>query len=214
MTAASRFFKGQPVWAIPTSANHTEPRQARATAPPGGCMGQTEMRIMVSTGADGPGAGRIRRRSILGGAMLALALASCSFDITPTATDEIKAVSTSEAAAAASLISAYRVAHGLPAVTVDARLNDAAEFQARAVAQAGKLSHGSFASRMSEFGIRGAAAENLTAGPATITEAVTRWKASPGHNANLLMPEARRIGLARADTAGHYGRYWALVLGQ
>jgi hypothetical protein len=29
-----------------------------------------------------------------------------------------------------------------------------------------------------------------------------------------LMPEARRIGLARADANGGYGRYWALVLGQ
>ena len=159
-------------------------------------------------------AGLPRLRPVLAGAVLALALAGCSFDIASTATDAVKGVSTNEAAAAASLISAYRVAQGLPAVTVDARLNEAAVFQARAVAQAGTLSHGAFASRMNEFGIRGAAAENLTAGPTTIADAVARWKASPGHNANLLMPEARRIGLARADADNRYGRYWALVLGQ
>ena len=172
------------------------------------------MKFMMVTGTGRQGGKRARLNPFVAGAALALALSGCSFDLTPTATDEIKAVSTSEAAAAASLISAYRAAHGLPAVTVDGRLNDAAEFQARAVAQAGKLSHGNFTSRMGQFGIRGAAAENLTAGPTTIADAVARWKASPGHNENLLMPEARRIGLARADTAGRYGRYWALVLGQ
>lgn len=178
-------------------------------------MGQRyDMVTRVSTQADRPRAGRIRLRSALAGAALCVALAGCSFDLAPTATDEIKALSTDEAAAAASLISAYRVANGLPAVTVDARLNEAAAYQARAVARAGRLSHGAFASRMGEFGIRGAAAENLTAGPGTVAEAVARWKASPGHNANLLMPEASRIGLARADTGTGYGRYWALVLGQ
>jgi hypothetical protein len=28
------------------------------------------------------------------------------------------------------------------------------------------------------------------------------------------MPQARKIGLARADANNRYGRYWALVLGQ
>ena len=119
-----------------------------------------------------------------------------------------------DAAQAASLISAYRVSQGLSPVVVDGRLNKAAEYQARAVAGAGQLSHGSFGSRMGEFGIKGYAAENLSAGSSTVDGAIGRWKASAGHNSNLLMPEARRIGLARADAQGGYGRYWALVLGQ
>jgi uncharacterized protein YkwD len=65
---------------------------------------------------------------------------------------------------------------------------------------------------MATFGIRGKAAENLSAGVASVEDAVAQWKASPGHNANLLLPEVKRVGLARADTAGGYGRYWALVL--
>jgi uncharacterized protein YkwD len=176
-----------------------------------GGSGRRAICIPTAAGADRRGR---RTRSVLAVATLALALAGCSFDLTPSATDEVTAISTSEAAAAASLISAYRVAHGLPAVSVDSRLNDAAVHQARAVAQAGALSHGDFTARMGRYGIRGAAAENLTAGPGTVSEAVARWKASPGHNENLLMPEARRIGLARADAANRYGRYWALVLGQ
>ena len=84
-------------------------------------------------------------------------------------------------------------------MVVDGRLNKAAEYQARAVAGAGQLSHGSFGSRMGEFGIKGYAAENLSAGSSTVDGAIGRWKASAGHNSNLLMPEARQIGLARAD---------------
>ena len=44
--------------------------------------------------------------------------------------------------------------------------------------------------------------------------AIGRWKASPGHNTNLLLPHTRKICLALADADNRYGRYWALVLGQ
>jgi uncharacterized protein YkwD len=142
----------------------------------------------------------------------ALALAACSAD--PVGRYVVTAASTSDAAAAAALISAYRVARGLGPVTVDTRLNRAAEHQARAVAVAGKLDHGNFGSRMERYGIMGYAAENLSAGYDTVGQAVTSWKTSRYHNENLLMPEARTIGLARVDAKGGYGRYWALVLGQ
>jgi uncharacterized protein YkwD len=123
--------------------------------------------------------------------------------------------STSDAATAAALISQYRAAHGLPPVSVDPSLTAAASAQARTVAEAGTLSHGRFAGRMDAFGIGGASAENLSAGSRTVDRVIARWAASPGHNQNLLMPEARRIGLARADSPGlGYGRYWALVLAQ
>ncbi|MDB5512332.1 MAG: hypothetical protein JWR08_1815 [Enterovirga sp.] len=125
------------------------------------------------------------------------------------------ATSTRDAGQAAALISAHRKARGLGPVVADSRLNEAAESQARAVAEAGRLSHGAFASRMASFRIGGYSAENLSAGSDTVAGAIARWKASPGHDGNLLMPEARRIGLARADSPGHgYGHYWALVLAQ
>lgn len=142
-----------------------------------------------------------------------LALAGCtSSDRSPVHT--VAATSSNDAAAAASLISAYRVSMGLSPVAVDPRLNQAAAHQARVVAAAGRLSHGDFAQRMKQYGIAGYAAENLSAGTTQVSEAVSQWKASPGHNQNLLLPEARRIGLARADARGGYGRYWALVVGQ
>ena len=145
-------------------------------------------------------------------ALLLAGLAGCSG--APEAVYDVTRTSTAEAGEAARIISAYRISKGLGPVAVDARLNDAALQQARTVAAAGSLTHGDFGARMKGFGIAGYAAENLTAGSDSVSQAVARWKGSPGHNENLLMPEARRIGLARADAAGGYGRYWALVLGQ
>lgn len=116
-----------------------------------------------------------------------------------------------DARAAARLISQYRVQHGLSPVVADGELAEAAAIQAGAVAKAGALSHGNFAGRMASLKIGGRAAENLSAGTPTVDGAIARWKASPGHNRNLLMPEARRVGIARAE-GPRYGTYWALVL--
>ncbi|SDR48372.1 Uncharacterized conserved protein YkwD, contains CAP (CSP/antigen 5/PR1) domain [Rhizobiales bacterium GAS191] len=133
----------------------------------------------------------------------------------PVATRLVLASTAADARSAAALISRYRVANGKNAVSPDARLAEAAEVQARAVAAAGSLSHGDFASRMASFGIHGISAENLTAGRASIGDAIASWKASPGHNENLLLAGIHRIGVARIDTPGMgYGEYWALVLSQ
>ena len=145
----------------------------------------------------------------------ALLLTHCAEDPVRRLASNQVSTSAEDAAAAARIISQYRTKRGLPPVSVDARLTEAATVQARAVAEAGTLSHGRFASRMASFGIGGAAAENLTAGSRTIDQAVARWMASPAHNENLLLPGARRIGLARADSPGEgFERYWALVLAQ
>jgi len=156
----------------------------------------------------------ISMRAVSFCALIAVGLAGCASELSLTPKDTVLASSTSDAAAAASLISAYRVSRGLSPVTVDSRLNKAAEHQARAVAAAGRLSHGSFASRMDDYGVMGYSAENLSAGSSSVDGAISRWKASPGHNSNLLMPQARKIGLARADANNRYGRCWAVVLGQ
>lgn len=154
------------------------------------------------------------RIKIVGAALLGLALGACALTDPLKPVASVEAVSVADAAEAAALISAYRASRGLGPVAADSRLNAAAEHQARAVAAAGTLSHGAFASRMSAYGVPGHAAENLTAGSRTVADAVARWRASPAHNDNLLMPQARRIGLARADSPTRYGRYWALVLAQ
>ncbi|GJE55084.1 MULTISPECIES: CAP domain-containing protein [Methylobacterium] len=119
--------------------------------------------------------------------------------------------------AAAGAISRYRAQHGLGPVAIDSRLIQAASYEAGANAKAGQLSHdhgGSFETRMASAGFgRKYTAENLSAGSETFDQVLGRWKASPAHNSNMLMPQARRIGIARVDAPGsRYKRYWALVL--
>ncbi|CAO4156557.1 CAP domain-containing protein [Methylorubrum aminovorans] len=119
--------------------------------------------------------------------------------------------------AAAAAISRYRAQHGLGPVTLDRSLITAASFQARANASAGRLSHeiaGSFDNRMASAGFgKRYASENLSAGSETFDQVLARWKASPEHNRNMLMPQLRRVGIARVDApATRYKRFWALVM--
>ncbi len=119
--------------------------------------------------------------------------------------------------AAAAAISRYRAQHGLGPVVIDPRLIKAASYEAEANARAGQLSHehgGSFETRMASAGFgRKYTAENLSAGSETFDQVLGRWKASSAHNSNMLMPQARRIGIARVDApSSRYKRYWALVL--
>lgn len=153
---------------------------------------------------------------IVTAALALAALTSCaSDDLVRTISPAAVTTSTKDSVEAARLISRYRAEHKLGPVAPDNQLNDAAESQARAVAEAGQLSHGAFTSRMEGFAIAGHAAENLSAGADTPEAALARWKRSSGHNANLLLRQAKRIGFARADSPGHgYKRYWALVLAQ
>ncbi len=116
----------------------------------------------------------------------------------------------------AQMISQYRREHGLSAVKTDLQLTAIAERQAKAMAASGIMDHnvaGSFASRVSGAHL-GVAAENIAAGSKTWTETLRIWQTSPGHNANLLQPQADSVGIAVArndqnslqDVLGHGDR--------
>jgi uncharacterized protein YkwD len=115
----------------------------------------------------------------------------------------------------ASAISAYRRAHGLPAVRLDGRLGAVALVQARAMASTGTVSHfagGSFAARVARLR-KSRAAENIGAGYLSFAEMLRQWEQSSGHRANLLMPGARRVGVASADNPkSPYRKFWAMVI--
>jgi uncharacterized protein YkwD len=115
----------------------------------------------------------------------------------------------------ASEISAYRHAHGLPAVKSDSRLDAVALKQARAMATTGTVSHtagGSFSSRIAELR-KMRAAENIGGGFLTFKEMLKQWEDSAGHRENLLLPGVRRVGVAYADNPkSPYRKFWAMLI--
>lgn len=120
---------------------------------------------------------------------------------------------------AARTISAYRTSRGLSAVSVDSKLTAIARGHSQAMARADNMSHrvrgeSSFPQRLSQGGYdAGIAVENVSAGHRNFDEALAGWKASPGHNANLLKPGVTQMGIAVSYTAnGKYGNFWTLVM--
>jgi uncharacterized protein YkwD len=80
------------------------------------------------------------------------------------------------------------------------------------MAERGSLDHdvyASFRSRVASYGAP-SAVENIAMGTKTFTETLAAWKASSGHNANLLMRNATKFGVASAS--GHGKTYWALIM--
>jgi uncharacterized protein YkwD len=130
----------------------------------------------------------------------------------------VLAVSTSQSALAAdyaSEISAFRQAHKLSSVVLDSKLNAVALTQAQAMSSSGKVSHevgGLFSVRVAKLR-KSKAAENIAAGFLTFSETLKQWEDSPGHRENLLMPGARRVGVAYvANPKSPYRMFWAMVI--
>ena len=115
----------------------------------------------------------------------------------------------------ASQISTFRRAHGLSAVRADSKLDAVALKQAQAMASSGTISHtaaGSFSSRVTPLR-KSRAAENIAAGFLSFSETLKQWQDSAGHRANLLMPGARKVGVASVANAGSpYRMFWAMVI--
>jgi uncharacterized protein YkwD len=115
------------------------------------------------------------------------------------------------------ILNAYRAGKGLGPVRLDPALTAMAQRQADAMAAGDNLSHdaaGSFTARVHGAGLDTVrAAENLGAGYYSTQEAFDGWKKSSGHEANLSMPQATRIGIALAkNPQTRFGAWWTLVL--
>jgi uncharacterized protein YkwD len=127
----------------------------------------------------------------------------------------LSSAATAIAADYAGAISAYRRAHGLPAVRSDSRLSAVALKQAQAMATTGTVSHsagGNFAMRVAPLR-KSRAAENIGAGFLTFAEMLKQWEDSTGHRQNLLMLGARRVGVAAVDNPkSPYRKFWAMVI--
>jgi uncharacterized protein YkwD len=122
-----------------------------------------------------------------------------------------------DAAAARDLISLYRHNNEQGSVALDPDLMAQAQAQADAMAARDKLSHevsGSLTERLDRAGFRkSTAVENVSAGYDTMAEVFSGWRQSPPHNANLLAPGMRRMGVAAAyNPRTRYKVFWSLVM--
>ena len=154
--------------------------------------------------------------------MLGLALAGCTADNLPKEQPSMyrslaQPGAQLDAEAAASMISGYRANNSLGAVAVDPELMRLAQEQAAVMAKRDKLDHSAgkpFVARLKAAGFNPKiAAENVGAGYHTLAEAFSGWRDSPPHNANMLLKDATRMGIAAVYTpSSKYKVYWALIL--
>lgn len=119
----------------------------------------------------------------------------------------------------AEMVNKVRRQYGAPPMQPEDRLEKAALYQARLMAQHGKIGHSigwgnSFTGRLKQAGIRGPAAENVASGQKDVLAALNAWLNSAGHRKNLLDPLFTRYGLsyaARAEKPNYL--YWAMLYG-
>ncbi|TET95402.1 MAG: hypothetical protein E3J29_06945, partial [Dehalococcoidia bacterium] len=127
----------------------------------------------------------------------------------------------SEEQAFLTLINNYRQANGLGSLSLNGELNAAADWMSNDMAAKDYFSHTDSLGRdpfqrMADFGYgyntwKG---ENLAAGVDAAQAALDLWKGSPGHDANMLNPNFKVIGIARAYGDGTtYGWYWSTEFG-
>jgi uncharacterized protein YkwD len=123
-------------------------------------------------------------------------------------------------ASAQNLINEYRQRKGLKPLTINAKLTAAAYEHSQDLAKHDRISHyGSDGTdpwaRVTRTGYPARlAAENVGTGQLSIQEVFDGWRKSPDHNANLLLRDAREMGIAvvyRPET--EFKTFWTLVLG-
>ena len=116
------------------------------------------------------------------------------------------------------LLNQYRASRGVGVVTVSPRLTQAATWMAEDLAANGYFSHTDTLGRLPwdravDCGYPSTTiGENILGGTFNPATALANWKSSPGHNANMLNPQWRVIGVARVP-GGVYGVTWVTDFG-
>lgn len=127
----------------------------------------------------------------------------------------------SEESAFLQLINDYRAQNGLPPLAFSQTLSVAAETLSLDMATNDFFSHtgsngSTFVDRITAAGYPdpGNTAENIFAGSDVATGAMESWRNSPGHNANMLSPTAKAIGIARVNNPNSTWKwYWTTTFG-
>jgi uncharacterized protein YkwD len=118
------------------------------------------------------------------------------------------------------LINDYRAANGLAPLAMSPTLTSAARGHSQDMATNNYFDHvgldgSTFSQRIAAAGYPGGTtAENIFAGDERATGAMESWKNSPPHNANMLDPAYKAIGIGRAfDANSQFGWYWTTTFG-
>lgn len=148
-------------------------------------------------------------------ALVSLFVASCA--TTPTSQSNMSGGVVDVSYEAVGLVNSFRAQNGLGHVSVDSAVVEAARYQAVAMASRDVLSHevaGDFTTRMNNAGFTYAlATENVGAADRSVADSINAWIRSPHHRENMLMREAKYMGMIRASAPGsRYRTYWALIL--
>jgi uncharacterized protein YkwD len=93
------------------------------------------------------------------------------------------------------LVNQYRVAHQLAAFVVDAELINLGREHSAAMAKANQLNHDDFPARVRRSG-RPLCVENVGWNYPWPEAQFDAWRASPGHDQNMLDPRVDRVGVA------------------
>ncbi|MDQ0563272.1 uncharacterized protein YkwD [Rhizobium mesoamericanum] len=107
------------------------------------------------------------------------------------------------------LINSYRVSRGLAPLTENATLRALALQHSRYQAARGSINHDGFRQRSAQArsaGLSGVCSENVGVGHANAQHLFSRWRSSPGHNANMLQPNLRYAGVS---VVGGYSTFFA-----
>jgi uncharacterized protein YkwD len=150
----------------------------------------------------------------IGGGTAAHALTNCTVSDSAVALD-------SQETAFLGLINSYRASNGLAALTLSTNLNRSSAWMANDLGANNYFAHTDSlgrdpSTRAENCGYPSGAGENIAAGTNwdTAQAVFNGWKASPGHNANMLNATYKQIGIARAYTANStYGWYWVTDFG-
>ena len=162
---------------------------------------------------------RSRRRILSAPVRIALLLFVAACDIPPTAVAQAECDDTTGQQVLA-LMNAVREEAGLPPLTVDVRIVDAARRHSDDMATNNTFGHagsdGSNAGgRVLDAGYDWTfVAENVAAGQSGSEAVMGAWMNSPGHRANILSASARHVGVGYAFRSGtQYGHYWTVNFG-
>ncbi|MGI9384029.1 MAG: CAP domain-containing protein [Methyloligellaceae bacterium] len=119
------------------------------------------------------------------------------------------------------IINGYRKRNGVKPLKLHPLLTKAAKAHSSDLARSDSIAHkGSDGSdpwvRVQRTGYKPRlAAENVGAGQMSLTEVFKGWQDSPGHDENLLLPDATHMGIALVHSpATEYKTFWTLVLGK